>query len=175
MKTFSLMFTGISGSGKTTLSRRIFDELVSKKIVSELLDGDVLRKEWGNPFGYTREERMKNSRVVRSMIKYLNRNGVSVIVSLVAPYEEMRKGFREYIGETYIEVYVKCSYEECVRRDVKGYYKSQKEGKMKNLNGADDPFEIPQNSDIIVDTEHESIDVCAKKIMDYLRVNEYVV
>lgn len=168
MKTFTICFTGISGSGKTTLARALVQELDRQNVKVQMIDGDDLRGQLGNLFGYTREERFKNNQVVRVLAGYLNRNDVSVILTLVAPYEEMRRQMRDALGEGYIEIYVKCSLKECEKRDVKGYYKRQREGKMQNLNGADDVFEIPQNSEIIIDTEKETVEEGVSKIQQYL-------
>ena len=127
-KTFSLVFTGLSGSGKTTLAKQVTDELKKRGVHVQLIDGDDFRNELGNLFGYTREERMKHNRIARTLMRYLNRNNVNVIFTLVAPYEEMRQGMREAVGDAYIEVYAKCTPETCAKRDVKGYYKKQREG-----------------------------------------------
>lgn len=173
MKTFTICFTGISGSGKTTLANALLEELDTDKRKIQLIDGDVLRKQLGNLFGYTKEERYKNNQVVRVLAHYLNRNEVSVILTLVLPYEDMREKMRESLDGTYVEVYVKCSLKECEKRDVKGYYKKIKEGKMKNLNGSDDIYEIPQNSEIVIDTEKESVAEGVRKIKQYLLEKGY--
>lgn len=173
MKIFTLCFTGISGSGKTTLANALLKEFDTKKIKVQMIDGDILREQLGNLFGYTKEERYKNNQVVRVLADYLNRNSVNVILTLVAPYEDMRKKMRETFGEAYVEVYVKCSLEECERRDVKGYYRKIKEGKMENLNGSNDIYEIPQNSEIVIDTEQENVDQGVNKIKKYLLENGY--
>ena len=173
-KTFSLVFTGISGSGKTALANLVAERLKLLGVPVTVIDGDVLREDLGNLFGYTREERMKQNRVVRTLVKYLNGAGTNVIVTLVAPYNEMRQEMRNVIGDAYIEVYTKCSVDACAARDVKGYYKKQKNGMMNNLNGADDLYEVPQTSEIIVDTERDSKELCAAQIIDYLRENGFV-
>ena len=173
-KTFSLVFTGISGSGKTTLAKRVSKKLNQLGTTVQLIDGDDFRKEIGNLFGYTRDERMKNNCVARTIMKYLNKNNINVIFTLVAPYEEMRNTMREALGNAYIEVYAKCPVEICAKRDVKGYYKKHKEGLLTNLNGADDIYEIPQHSEVTVDTEHYDVEQCVGVIIDYLRNNGYV-
>ncbi len=175
MKIFTICFTGISGSGKTTLAEALEKELKSKLGLSnvQLLDGDVIRRQLGNLFGFTREERLKNNRVIRILSQYLNQNNINVILALVAPYEEMRQLMRSMLSDYYIEVYVKCSYQECVRRDVKGYYKQCQEGKLENLNGANDVFELPMQSEIVIDTEKESVEAGVKKILDYLVEHGY--
>lgn len=173
-KIFSLVFTGLSGSGKTTLAKAVSEELKRLGVHCQFIDGDDFREEIGSPFGYSYEERMKNNGVVRAVIKYLNKNGVNVIFTLVAPYEKMRQAMRENIGAPYIEVYAKCPATVCARRDVKGYYKKQQQGGIKNLNGADDVYEEPVGSDIVVDTEHDTKSVCVDAILRYLRENGYI-
>lgn len=174
MTGFTLCFTGISGSGKSTLAIALEKQLCNKNKI-QVIDGDILRAQLGNLFGYTKMERMKNSMIVRVLSKYLNDNGINTIVSIVAPYEQMRAEIRKFIGDRYIEVYLKCSYEECVKRDVKGYYKEQSEGQIKNLNGADDVFEVPLHSEIVIDTEQETIDNSVNKILFYLEEKGYAI
>lgn len=174
MKVFNVCFTGISGSGKTTLSRKLSEKLKKENIKVQIIDGDETRSIIGNLFGHTKEERMKMNRVNRLLIKYLNNNGINTIAALVNPFEEMRNIMREDLGDTYIEVYAKCSYEKCAERDVKGYYKKVKNGTMKNLNGATDIFEEPTCPEIVVDTENDSIEKCTDIIFDYLINHGYI-
>lgn len=175
MEAFTLCFTGISGSGKSTLAKKLEAYLKKKSYHCSLIDGDQLRNELGQLFGYTKEERMKNSQIVRVLAKYLKNQGVVNIISIVAPYEKMRQDLRKFIGEPYIEVFVDCSYDTCAQRDVKGYYKKQKDGLLNNLNGADDVYETPANSDIVVQTDKETIEESLKKIVDFLENHHYVV
>jgi adenylylsulfate kinase len=174
MKIFTICFTGTSGSGKTTLANALGKKLDERNIKNQILDGDVTRKEIGNAFGYTKEERTKMALVNRLVAQYLNRNGINVMLAIVAPYAEVREGIREHIGDGYIEIYVKCSYEECARRDSKGYYKLEKEGKLKNLSGANDIYEVPKNPELVIDTEVESVDDSVEKIVKYLIDNGYI-
>ena len=165
---FSILFTGISGSGKTTLAKRVSEKLEQRNISTYILDGDEIRNEMGNLFGYTREERMKNNQVVRMLIKVLMKNRINTLVTLVAPYEEMREKMRDAIGDAYIEVYVDCPVEVCRIRDTKGYYKMAEKGNIENLNGTNDCYEVPANSDIVVHTDKESIEESADKIVELL-------
>jgi adenylylsulfate kinase (apsK) len=165
---------GRSGSGKTTIANALEKELKSKGVQKlQVIDGDVIRKQFGNIFGFTYEERMRCNQAVRVVVQYLLDNGISVILSQVAAYEEMRQKVSEQFEKDYIEVYIKCSYEECARRDVKGYYRMQKNGEMQNLNGADDIYEIPKNSDIVIDTEMENVSDAVEKIVLYLKESGY--
>ncbi|MDE6844708.1 MAG: adenylyl-sulfate kinase [Lachnospiraceae bacterium] len=173
-KNFMIYMVGRSGSGKTTIANALEEELKTRGMQRlQVIDGDVIRKQFGDIFGYTYEERMKCNQAVCVVVKYLLENNISVILSQVAAYQEMRKKTRETFQEAYIEVYVQCSYEECARRDVKGYYKKHRNGEMKNLNGANDTYEIPQDSDIVIDTEKESVSEAVQRIMAYLEEQGY--
>lgn len=168
-KKFMMYMIGRSGSGKTTIADALAKRLREKGINHlQAIDGDVIRQQFGDIFGYTYEERMKCNQAVRVVIKYLLDNDISVILAQVGAYEEMRTRVREAFEEEYIEIYIKCSYEECARRDVKGYYKRQQSSEMHNLNGANDTYEIPQNSDVVIDTEKETVEEAVQKIIVYL-------
>lgn len=176
MKKFMIYMVGISGSGKTTIATALEKEIKHRMDLKiQFIDGDVIRSEFGNIFGFSREERMKCNQAVRVVIKYLIRNHISVILAQVGAYEAMRNNVRnDFCKEAdYIEVYVKCSLEECARRDVKGYYKKLQSGEMENLNGVDDIYEIPQHSDIVIDTEKETVSEAVQKIMAYLKEKGY--
>lgn len=175
MKPFMLYLVGISGSGKTTIANALENEIKNRNHAYRLqvIDGDVIRDEFGGIFGFTKEERLKCNQAVRVVVGYLLKNDVSVILAQVAAYEEIRRKVRGKFFENYVEVYVKCSYEECAKRDVKGYYKKQKQGQMSNLNGANDSFEIPANADLIVDTQHCTVDEAVKEIISCLKEKGY--
>ncbi len=172
---FNICFTGISGSGKSTLAESVNQKLTERKIRIQVIDGDDTRQEIGHLFGHTKEERMKMNAVNRLLVKYLNQNGINTLIAIVAPFEEMRLTMRECFQDSYIEVYVKCSRETCVQRDVKGYYKLEKQGMLQNLNGSNDIYEIPQCPDITVDTDFESAESATERIINYLVDNGYVV
>ena len=174
MKKFMIYMIGRSGSGKTTIAKALEAELRKKEMTNlQVIDGDVIRQQFGDSFGYTYEERMKCNQAVCVVIKYLLDNDISVILSQVGAYEKMRQRVQERFSDEYIEIYVKCSYEECKRRDVKGYYKKQQNGKMESLNGADDVYEIPQYSDIIIDTEKDTVAEAVQKIVIYLEERDH--
>ena len=172
MKKFVIFMVGTSGSGKTTIGNALGTELRKYgQDKLEFIDGDIIRAEFGGIFGYTFEERMRANQAARVVIKYLLKHGISVVLAQVGAYEAMRKAMREAFSEYYVEVYVKCSYEECARRDVKGYYAKQKKGEMDNLNGVNDSFEIPQSSNLIIDTELVSVEQAVEMIINYLKEN----
>ena len=175
-KPFLMYYIGISGSGKTTIASLVGKKLNASGIDRvQFIDGDDIRAQFGDIFGYTREERMKCNRAVRVVCKYLIENGVSVMLAQVGSYREMRDKVREVYTDGYIEVYIKCSKDECMQRDPKGYYAMLKNGKIQNLNGSNDDFEIPSDSDIVIDTEFTSAEYASDEILRYLQRNGYVI
>lgn len=175
MKPFMMYIIGISGSGKTTIATRLTDELRKRNVDNlQFIDGDVIREELTGIFGYTYEERMKNNRVVCVVCDYLLRNNINVILAQVAGHQAMRDQVKNNTCGDYIEVYAKCSLEECESRDVKGYYRKVKEGQMENLNGANTDFEIPKASDIVIDTERLTVDESVDLIMRLLVDRGYI-
>lgn len=172
MKIFTLCFTGLSGSGKTTLLTELDRILRERGVRIQTIDGDILRAELGHQFGYTPEEREKLGRVALLVAKYLNRNGVSIIKAGISGKHEERTRFRQYLGKEYIQVYLDCPIEECIRRDVKGYYKDI--SKLKNFVGIDIPYEVPTDSEIVVDTVHQSVEESVGQIMRYLEEHDFI-
>ncbi len=170
---FVVWLTGLPGSGKTTIARGVVEFLRSKGLKVELLDGDEVRR-WLSPeAGFTREDRERHLIRVAYVSKLLARNGVAVVASFVSPYRDVRAKIREIIESEsipFIEVYVKCSLEECIRRDPKGLYKKALRGEIKNMTGINDPYEAPENPDVIVDTEkfsvNENVGKVIKKILE---------
>ncbi len=164
---YVIWFTGISGSGKTTLALKLKAELERKYGHIELIDGDSVREFFENDLGYTRKERILNVKRIAFAAMLVARNGTHVIVANIAPYYEVRNFIRKRI-KGYLEIYLKISLEEAMKRDVKGHYKKFKQGKLNNLVGVDDNYDIPRNPDLIVETGKETAEESLLKIMDFL-------
>jgi len=159
-----IWLTGIPGAGKTTIARKLASILRSKGHKVEVLDGDEVRK-WLSPeAGFTREDRERHLRRVMYVSHLLARNGVIVIAAFVSPYRKIREEARKLIGD-FIEVYVKCSLETAIKRDPKGLYKRALKGEIKHFTGIDDPYEEPENPEIVIDTEKETIDESVNKLL----------
>jgi len=173
-KRFVLWFTGLPSSGKTTLARVLSDKLRDMGVKVELLDGDKVRKRLSSDLGFSKRDREIHAQRVAYLSKLLSRNGIVSIVSLISPYKMSRQQAREHVGDRFIEGWTKCSLETCMKRDVKGLYKKALEGEISDMTGVQDPYEDPVNNEITVDTEHNSIDKCAARILHYLVERNYL-
>lgn len=162
-----IWLTGLPGSGKTTIAKALYPRLKELGFKVELLDGDIVRKELSPELGFTKQDREIHARRVVYLSKILSRNGIISIVSLISPYREFRRYARNEtnMNNNFYEVYVKCSLETCIGRDPKGLYKKALSGEIKDLTGLQDPYEEPNNPEIIVDTEKQTLDECVNEII----------
>src|ERR687898_678879 len=173
-KGFTLWFTGLSGAGKTTISRLVAEELQARGARLEILDGDVVRENLSKGLGFSKEDRDTNIRRIAFVADLLSRNGVPVITAAISPYREIRDESRELMGDRFIEVFVKASVEECERRDVKGLYAKARAGEIKEFTGVSDPYEPPENPEVVLETEEESPEESAAKIIEYLESHRFL-
>ena len=165
---FTVWLTGLSGAGKTTLAQAIVSELNARDVKVEVLDGDEVRTNLSKGLGFSRDDRDTNIRRIGYVSRLLSRNGVGVIASAISPYREVRDEVRHQIttdGGDFIEVYVHCPINVLIDRDVKGLYKKALAGEIKEFTGVSDPYEEPLAPEVIVQTEYESIEDSASKII----------
>ena len=172
-KGFTLWFTGLACSGKSVIADAVAEELRKKGMKVERLDGDIVRKSLTRDLGFSDEDRRMNIERVTFVAKLLTRNGVAVLASFISPFNDIRAYSREEIGN-YILVYVKCSLEECERRDVKGMYAKARAGEIKKFTGIDSPFEEPNEADIIVETDKQTVEESKKIVIDALDRMGYI-
>ena len=165
---FCLWFTGLSGSGKSTITTHLVKELRKRGSKLEVLDGDVVRENLSKGLGFSKEDRDTNIRRIAFVANLLSRNGVPVITAAISPYREIRDEARELMGDRFIEVFVKASVEVCAERDVKGLYEKAFKGEIKEFTGVSDPYEEPEHAEIIVDTENESPEESAQKVIAFV-------
>jgi adenylyl-sulfate kinase len=173
MKGFTLWFTGLSGSGKSTLARKVEEVLLERGLRVEVLDGDIIRTNLSRGLGYSKEDRDTNIRRIGFVCNLLARNDVVAIAAAIAPYRETRAENRKMIG-TYVEVYCKCPLEELARRDVKGLYARAMKGEIDNFTGVSDPYEEPLDAEVIAETDRETEDESAAKIIKTLELTGYI-
>ena len=159
--------TGLPGSGKTTTANAAAERLRSLGYRVEVLDGDWVRRTINPDAGFTREERRRHLLRVAWIARLLARNGVIVLCSFVSPYREVRREVRRIVEEEvpFIEVYVKCPLEECIRRDPKGLYAKALRGEIKHFTGVSDPYEPPESPDLVLDTVNSSVEENAERLV----------
>ncbi len=163
-KGFTLWFTGLSGAGKTTLARIVEAELRGRGHNVEVLDGDVVRTNLSKGLGFSKEDRDTNIRRIGFVCDLLSRNGVVAIAAAISPYRDLRDEVRQTIG-SFVEIYVKCPIDVLAERDVKGLYKKALAGEIKNFTGIDDPYEEPLSPEIIIETDIETAEQSAARIL----------
>ena len=173
-KGFTLWFTGLSGAGKTTISKIVEDQLRERGSRIEVLDGDVVRENLSKGLGFSKEDRDINIRRIAFVADLLSRNGVPVITAAISPYRELRDEAREVMGERFIEVFVTASVEVCAERDVKGLYETAFKGEIKEFTGVSDPYEPPLNAEIVLDTEHQTAEESAAKLLTLLEERQLI-
>jgi adenylylsulfate kinase len=171
-KGFTLWFTGLSGAGKSAIADDVAKILIHRGMKVERLDGDIVRKSLTRDLGFTKEDRDKNIERVTFVAKVLSRNGVATLVSFISPYREKRDAARKETTN-FIEVFVKCSLEVLVERDVKGLYKKALKGEIENFTGVSDPYEDPPRPEIVCETDKETLEESVKKVMNYLEENGF--
>jgi adenylylsulfate kinase len=171
---FTIWFTGLPCSGKSTISVILEKIIRDERGMIEILDGDVVRTNLSKGLGFSREDRETNLNRIAFVCNLLTRNGVPNIGAAISPFENCRQFARDLIGKDLIEVYARCPVEKCIERDVKGMYKKALAGEIKGFTGVDDPFDEPMNPEVICDTDKETVEESAAKIVDYLRKNGYL-
>ncbi|MCK5343348.1 MAG: adenylyl-sulfate kinase [Candidatus Heimdallarchaeota archaeon] len=164
-KGFVIWLTGLSGSGKSTLVGALRELLKKRNIRFEMFDGDEVRKNLSPDLGFTKEDRNLHNKRVIYMCKLLERNGIVSVVSLISPYRSTRDFARNEISR-FVEVWVNCPIDECIKRDPKGLYKKALSGEIKDMTGIQHPYEEPVNPEITVDTLKYDVEECAGKIID---------
>jgi adenylylsulfate kinase len=173
-KGFTLWFTGLSGAGKTTISKLVEEQLRSRGSKLEILDGDVVRENLSKGLGFSKEDRDTNIRRIAFVADLLSRNGVPVITAAISPYRELRDEARELMGDRFIEVFVKASVEVCADRDPKGLYEKAFAGEIKEFTGVSDPYEEPLDPELTLETENETPEESAGKIIALLEERQLI-
>jgi adenylylsulfate kinase len=157
--------TGLSGSGKSTIGRLAAGQLRDLGHRVEVLDGDDVRQNLCADLGFSREDRDQNVHRLAWVSDLLSRNGVITFVAAVSPFREPRDAARARMGKRFLEVHVRASVEECERRDVKGLYQRARSGQIQGFTGVSDPYEEPRSPELLVDTEQETAEESAAKLV----------
>lgn len=165
---FTVFFTGLSGSGKSTIANALMVKLLEdgRRPVT-LLDGDVVRKHLSSELSFSKEHRDLNIQRIGYVASEITKNGGIAICAPIAPYATTRRWVRDLINPLggFIEIHVATSLEECERRDRKGLYKLAREGKIKEFTGISDPYDVPENPELAIQTEELTPDLAAHRIL----------
>lgn len=170
---FILWFTGLSGAGKSTLAHRGAEELRRRGHRVEVLDGDEVRTNLSKGLGFSKEDRDINIRRIGYVCRLLARNGVIAIAAAISPYREVRDEVRRS-HRRFVEVFVKCSLDKLVERDVKGLYKRAIKGEIKGFTGVSDPYEEPLEPELIVESDRETVEESFAKLIGRLEALGYI-
>ncbi|MCM3388153.1 adenylyl-sulfate kinase [Ureibacillus chungkukjangi] len=174
-QSFILWFTGLSASGKSSIANALARELFERDNQTFVLDGDNIRHGLNKDLGFDEDSRKENIRRIGEVSKLFVESGQIVLTAFISPYQEDRDVVRALVEEgEFIEVFVKCSVEECERRDPKGLYKKARNEEIKNFTGISAPYEAPVNPEIIVDSENFSIEECAQQLIEILVEKQYI-
>jgi adenylyl-sulfate kinase len=166
-KGFTLWFTGLPCSGKSTLAEIVAKELEQRGRLVDVLDGDVVRTHLTKGLGFSKEDRDTNIRRIGYVCGLISKHGGVAISAAISPYRAIRDEVRAEVvkNATFVEVYVNTPLEECIRRDVKGMYKKALAGEMKSFTGVDDPYEAPHSPELVIETEKETPQQSAARIL----------
>ncbi len=171
---FTVWFTGLSGAGKSTIAEMLYHELRARQMKVEILDGDVVRQNLSKGLGFSKEDRDTNIRRIGFVADLLTRNGVATICCPISPYKAIRDEVRAKIG-AFVEVYVHATLEElATNRDPKGLYKKALAGEITGFTGVDDPYEPPDEPELMLDTMVETPEESLRKVLGTLADLGYI-
>jgi adenylylsulfate kinase len=172
-KGFTLWFTGLSGAGKSTNAYNVYMELKRRGLKVELLDGDIIRMNFSQGLGFSKTDRDINIRRIGFVSYLLNKNDIISIAAAISPYKETRDLNRRLI-ENYIEVFCDCPLEVLEKRDPKGLYKRARAGEILNFTGVSDPYEPPENPEIVLRTGEQTVPDSFWRVITYLEAHRLV-
>jgi adenylylsulfate kinase len=173
-KTFVLWFTGLPSSGKSTLADAVSMELKKYNISFKKIDGDIIRRTISKDLGFSKKDIEENAKRATSLAKSFTEKKICVLASIISPYKNTREQTRREIGKEFIEVYTKCDPAICIQRDVKGLYKKALRGEIKNFIGVSIQYQEPDNPEIVIETDKETVTQSVRKILRYLTRKQYI-
>lgn len=167
-----LWFTGLSGSGKSTVANAVEKVLHSQSKHTYILDGDNVRRGLNNDLDFSKEGREENIRRIGEVANLMVDAGLIVLTAFVSPFKADRDMVRKTVGaDKFIEVFVDCPLEVCEQRDVKGLYKKARAGEIPDFTGITSPFEAPDQPDIHLHTDTETLEESVANVLQYLSKN----
>ncbi|MHA1872492.1 MAG: adenylyl-sulfate kinase [Candidatus Heimdallarchaeaceae archaeon] len=158
--------TGLSGSGKSTIANEVAYKLHKMGKIAYVLDGDNIRHGLNKNLGFSPEDRNENIRRISEVANLFVDSGLIAITAFISPYKKYRNFCRKLVEDgRFIEVYCKAPIETCEQRDPKGLYKKARAGEIKGFTGIDAPYEEPENPELVLDTDKETIEESAQKVI----------
>ena len=174
-KSVIIWFTGLSGSGKSTLAHSVEEELYKLNCRTFVLDGDNVRHGLSSNLTFSDNDSKENIRRISETAKLMMEAGVIAITAFISPFREDRDLVRRLLPQKdFIEIYCKASLEICESRDVKGLYRRARAGEIKDYTGIDSPYEAPDNPELVIDTDSESLKESIAKVVDFLKSKEII-
>ena len=169
-KSTILWFTGLSGAGKSTLAHAVEDALHQMNCRTYVCDGDNVRHGLNGDLGFSDTDRVENIRRIGEVAKLMMEAGVITLTAFISPFRSDRERARSIVNEgDFVEIYCRCSLETCESRDVKGLYQKARAGEIPEFTGISSPYEEPENPELVLDTDQNSVEECALQVVDYLR------
>ncbi len=167
MKGFTVWFTGLSGAGKSTITAEVVKAFLRRGVGHEVLDGDVVRTHLSRGLGFSKDDRDTNIRRIGWVAATLTRHGVGVICAAISPYRAIRDEVRAGVEKhgAFLEVFAKCPIPVLSDRDPKGLYKKALAGELPNFTGVSDPYEEPLHPEVVCETDRETVEECAGRIL----------
>ena len=164
-----IWFTGLSGSGKSTIANQVANVLHQLDKLTYVLDGDNIRHGLNKNLGFSPEDREENIRRIGEVAKLFADAGIIATTAFISPYRKDRDKAREILEDgRFIEVFVDCPLEVCESRDPKGLYEKARAGEIKEFTGIDAPYEVPENAEIVINTNDLDLAASTQKVIDYL-------
>ncbi|NVK28208.1 MAG: adenylyl-sulfate kinase [Flavobacteriia bacterium] len=164
-----LWFTGLSGSGKSTVANAVEKVLHERGLRTYILDGDNVRRGLNNDLDFSASGREENIRRIGEVANLMVDAGLIVLTAFVSPFKSDRDKVRQTVGsQNFVEVFVDCPLEVCEQRDVKGLYKKARAGEIPDFTGITSPFEAPENPEIHLHTDVQSLEESVTEVLNYL-------
>ena len=172
-KGLTLWLTGLPSAGKSTLAQALVKTLDGRGVKVIILDGDEIRERLSKGLGFSKADRDENIRRIAYVARLLTEAGALVVVAAISPYRAVRDAARAEIVR-FVEVYVNCPVEECIKRDVKGLYRKALDGQLAHMTGISDPYEAPLQPELILHTDRESLEGSVGRIVEFLETGGHL-
>jgi sulfate adenylyltransferase len=174
---FTVFFTGLSGAGKSTLAKVLRDRLLERNDREVVLfDGDVIRRQLSSELGFSKADRALNVQRIGFVASEVTRAGGAAVCAAIAPYDDPRREVRAAIERHggYLLVHVATPLAVCEQRDPKGLYAKARAGLVTNFTGVSDPYEVPTDADLVVNTAEVSVDATVERLLAMLVARGYL-